>query len=161
MCSLMAKTSTKEKVIIATKFLADDERGIIEQIPAGEGISVLRITSKAGTVRANHYHKKDFHYCYLTKGKIRYVERPAFAKASAGKGGQKLTEYIITPGQVFYTRPMVVHAMEFLEDSEFYAYTPRSGDSKEYENDVVREVLISPEEAAKRAAQIPSPDKGR
>ena len=47
---------------------------------------------------------------------------------------------------------MVIHAMEFLEDSEFYAYTPRSGDQKEYENDVVREVLIDPEEAAQRAA---------
>jgi dTDP-4-dehydrorhamnose 3,5-epimerase-like enzyme len=141
----MAKTSTKEKVIIPTKVLADDERGIIEQIPAGEGISVLRITSKAGTLRANHYHKKDFHYCYLTKGRIRYVER------EVGKPSAKLQEWIIEPGQVFYTRPMVVHAMEFLEDSEFYAYTPRSGEAKEYENDVVREILIDPEEAAKRA----------
>lgn len=141
----MAKTSTKEQVIVPTKVLADDERGVIEQIPAGEGMSVLRITSKAGTVRANHYHKKDFHYCYLIKGKIRYVER------EVGKPEQNLQEWIVEPGQVFYTRPMVVHAMEFLEDSEFYAYTPRSGDSKEYENDVVREILIEPEEAAARA----------
>lgn len=147
MWSLMAKTSTRQQVVIKTKVLADDERGIIEQIPAGDGMSVLRITSKAGTVRANHYHKKDFHYCYLTYGRIRYVER------EVGKPLAKLKEWIIEPGQVFYTRPMVVHAMEFLEDSEFYAYTPRSGDSKEYENDVVREELISPAEAAARARE--------
>lgn len=127
------------------KTLADDERGLIEQLPVGEGMSVLRITSKAGTVRANHYHQKDFHYCYLTRGKIRYVER------APQQPDAPIQEWIIEPGQIFYTRPMVAHAMEFLEDSEFYAFTPRSGDQAEYENDVIREIVIDPADAAKRA----------
>ena len=54
-------------------------------------------------------------------------------------------EYIIEPGQLFYTASMIAHAMQFLEDSVFYALTPRSGDQKDYENDIVRVALVDPE----------------
>ena len=50
----------------------------------------------------------------------------------------EVQEHIIEPGQLFYTVPMVAHAMEFLEDSVFYAFTPRSGDQDDYENDIIR-----------------------
>lgn len=110
-------------------------------------MSVLRITSKKGTVRANHYHKKDYHYCYLVSGRIRYVEREPANQAAP------LHEWIIEPGQIFYTRSLVAHAMEFLEDSEFYAFTPRTGEQAQYEDDVVREVLIDPAAAAARGSR--------
>jgi len=141
-----SQTSTKERVVSAPTVLADDDRGVIEKLDRGGNHSVLRITSKKGTVRANHYHQKDSHVCYLITGKIRYVERPAL-DASAS-----LTEYIIEPGQCFYTAPMLAHAMEFLEDSEFLAISPRSGDQAEYENDIIRVTVIDPAEAAQRAA---------
>lgn len=141
------KTTTAPEVITMPNVVANDDRGVIEQLPVGQGMSVLRITSKQGTVRANHYHQHDFHYCYLTRGKIRYVER------EPNQPTAPLKEWIIEPGQIFYTRPMVAHAMEFLEDSEFYAFTPRSGEQAEYENDVVREVLVEPQAAAQRATQ--------
>jgi len=138
-------------VISKPEVLADDARGLIEQLDnTNEGSSVLRITSKAGTVRANHYHQKDHHVCYLTSGKIRYVERPI---TDAGEVDESvpMKEYIIEPGQLFYTSPMVAHAMEFIEDSDFLAITPRSGSESEYENDVIRVTLIDPDEAAARA----------
>ena len=139
--------ATKVTVVSKPEVLADDERGVIEQLDnATDSSSVLRITSKAGTVRANHYHQKDSHVCYLISGKIRYVERPAADEFAP------LTEYIIEPGQLFYTAPMVAHAMEFIEDSEFLAITPRSGDAAEYENDVIKVRLIDPKEAAARAS---------
>lgn len=125
--------------------IADDERGVIEQLARGEFQSVLRITSKQGTVRANHYHQYDSHLCYLASGKIRYVERPALQEQAP------LAEYIIEPGQVFYTAPMMAHAMEFLEDTVFYCFTPRSARQNEYEEDVVRVILIDPIEAEARA----------
>lgn len=141
-----------QNVISKPEVLADDDRGVIEQLDnTNEGNSVLRITSKAGTVRANHYHQKDHHVCYLISGKIRYVERPVNEDGSVDESAP-LTEYTVTPGQLFYTAPMVAHAMEFVEDSEFLAITPRSGDASEYENDVIRVTLIEPEEAAARAA---------
>lgn len=131
-------TLTQSEVLTQPKILADDDRGVIEQLAKGDFQSVLRITSKQGTVRANHYHQHDSHLCYLSKGKIRYVERPALDDQAP------LQEYIIEPGQLFYTAPMVAHAMHFLEDSEFYCFTPRSGGQSEYENDVIRVVLVDP-----------------
>lgn len=140
-----AATQAAQETILKSENLADDERGIIERLPAGSGMSVLRITSVKGSVRANHYHQYDSHYCYLAKGKIRYVER------KIGDDQAPLAEWIITPGQTFFTPPMIVHAMEFLEDSEFYAFTPRTGAQAEYENDVIRVTLIDPNEAKARA----------
>ncbi len=141
----MKSVQTLKSVIQKPAVLADDNRGVIEKLVGDGSMSVLRITSKKGTVRANHYHQHDSHLCYLAKGKIRYVERPALDHAAP------LKEYMVVPGQLFYTAPMVAHAMEFLADSEFYCFTPRSGNQAEYENDVIRVELISPDEAAKRA----------
>jgi len=140
-----------EKVISNPEVLANDDRGVIEQLDnTNEGNSVLRITSKAGSVRANHYHQKDHHVCYLVSGKIRYVERPVSEDGSVDES-VPLKEYTVEPGQLFYTAPMVAHAMEFVEDSEFLAISPRTGDTTEYENDIIRVTLIDPTEAAARA----------
>lgn len=117
--------------------VASDPRGIIEQLAEGEFKSVLRITSKAGTVRANHYHKQDSHLCYLVRGKIEYVTRDALNDQAP------LERLVIQPGQLFYTPPMVAHAMVFLEDSEFYCFTTSSRRTqKHYEDDVVRVTLV-------------------
>lgn len=140
-----SSTTTRVPVVSQPTLIADDERGRIEQLDLGSGQSVLRITSKKGSVRANHYHQHDSHTCYLISGKIRYVERPALDETAP------LTEYIIEPDQLFHTVPMVAHAMEFLEDSEFLAITPRSGDQAEYENDIIRVTVIDPAAAAARA----------
>ena len=36
----------------------------------------MLIDSKKGTLRANHYHKTDWHYCYVISGSIEYYHRP-------------------------------------------------------------------------------------
>lgn len=134
---------TKQEIIRQPEELADDERGVIERLGEGPWQSVLRITSKKGTVRANHYHKYDSHLCFLERGKMRYVHRLADDERAT------LQEETIKAGQLFYTPPMVAHAMHFLEDSVFYALTPRSGDQGDYENDIVRVTLVDPKEAVK------------
>ena len=134
-------SKVKEEYIVSPETLFSDDRGEIEQMMGAHLQSVLRITSKAGSVRANHYHKQDSHTCYLESGKLRYVTR------SVENEDEPLKEDIITPGQLFYTPPMLVHAMHFLEDSVFYVFTPRSGNSAEYENDIIKVVLVDPKEA--------------
>jgi dTDP-4-dehydrorhamnose 3,5-epimerase-like enzyme len=133
--------TTKADIVSRPILVADDERGIIEQLTDQPFYSVLRITSKAGTVRANHYHKKDSHLCYLVKGKIRYVYR------EAGDESASLEEVIIESGQLFYTPPMIAHAMHFLEDSEFYTFSGLKRDRDSYEDDLIRVTLVSPEDA--------------
>lgn len=135
-----------DEVLKPSETLEDSARGVIEKLAEGEYHSILRITSKKGTVRANHYHKNDSHLCYCTKGKIEYVWRDAQDKNAP------VQRVIIGQGQLFFSPPMVLHAMVFLEDSEFYAFTtsPRHT-QKDYEEDIVRETLVSPKEAQKRA----------
>lgn len=137
--------STQTDIVFSPVLIADDERGQIKKLDRDGDQSVLLITSKKGTIRANHYHQKDSHISYLISGKIRYVERAIDDETGP------LDEYIIEPGQCFYTSPMIAHAMEFMEDSEFIAISPRNGNQAEYENDIVRVTVIDPQAAAKRA----------
>ena len=134
-----------QEIVSKPKIVADDARGIIEQLTDQPFYSVLRITSKKGSVRANHYHQKDSHLCYLVSGKLRYVYRDALDEKAP------LEEIIINPGQLFFTPPMIAHAMHFLEDSEFYTFSGLKREQGAYEEDLIRVVLVSPEEAANAA----------
>lgn len=131
----MNKT-TVEKIVRQPEVVADEDRGIIEKLAEGNFQSVLRITSKAGSVRANHYHKRDSHWCYLVSGKIEYFHRPADQEDAP------LKKLVISPGELFYSPPMVAHAMRFTEDSEFYVFTTEVRGQEHYEEDTVRVKLI-------------------
>ena len=98
--------------------------------------SALLITSKKGTVRSNHYHKKDTHYVYMISGKMRYTVKDMSKKRA------RKQSVILKTGDMVFTPPMMAHAMEFLEDSVFLALTTRKRDQKSYENDVVRLELV-------------------
>ena len=108
-----------------------DDRGAIQMLidfPIG---SASVITSKKGSIRGNHYHKEDDHYCFLASGRIQYHYRTT-------ESGDPPESLIIEPGQMFYSPPMVEHTMRFLEDSVFYVFAKLNRDQESYEADVVR-----------------------
>lgn len=115
-----------------------DERGGIAKV-LDDGVinikSILRITSKKGAIRSNHYHKKDSHYCYLESGALEYYERPV-------EGGE-IKKAVLAKGDMVFTPPLTIHAMKFLEDSVLWAFATRSRGQKEYEQDTIRIALIS------------------
>lgn len=115
-----------------------DVRGAITKIlDNGTAIkSILLITSKAGAVRANHYHKKDSHYSYLLSGKMEYSEKPV-------SGGEVQTA-VLSAGDMVFTPPEMIHAMRFLEDSVFLALATEPRSQEDYEVDTVRIELIKP-----------------
>lgn len=112
-----------------------DDRGSIQILIDHQIGGVQVIASKKGTVRANHYHKEDDHFCYLQSGKIEYYYRPA-------KSQEPPKMITIQPGQMFYTPPLVEHAMKFTEDSVFFVFSTFHRDSASYEADLVRVKLI-------------------
>ena len=65
----------KDKVIIENEEPFVDDRGIIQPIVDVDLKSAVLITSKKGSIRANHYHKTDWHYCTVLEGSIRYYWR--------------------------------------------------------------------------------------
>ncbi|MFH1407538.1 MAG: hypothetical protein ABIG91_00670 [Patescibacteria group bacterium] len=98
--------------------------------------AVLRITSKAGSIRANHYHKKDSHYIYIESGKCEYSEKPA------DKPDAPIETAIMKPGDLVLSKPKMVHAVRFLTDTVFYTFTTEKRQQDSYEKDIVRIDII-------------------
>jgi quercetin dioxygenase-like cupin family protein len=88
-----------------------DERGIIQNIWLGQCGSVTIITSKAGSIRASHWHENDWHSSYIVSGKIKYTESDI--------NGENKKEYEFLAGTSFFSPPNRWHKMEFLEDTVF------------------------------------------
>ena len=82
-----------------------DERGNIQPLVDKLMKSAVLIESK-GSLRANHYHKTDWHYCFVLSGQIEYFYRKT--------GSQEEPEMLIVKeNQMVFTPPLVDHAMKF------------------------------------------------
>lgn len=114
-----------------------DDRGAIQPLVEMMMKSAVLIDSKKGALRANHYHKTDWHYCYVLKGCIEYYHRPT----GSGRPPEKL---LVKKGQMVFTPPMVDHAMKFPEDTVFLTLSRNPRDQTSYEADVVRINLVEP-----------------
>ena len=88
-------------------------------------------------MRANHYHKTDWHYCYVLEGRIEYHHRAHGSDAAPDA-------VIVEKGQLFFTPPMVDHAMVFLEDTTFLTLGRNSRAQEIYEADVERIEVVAP-----------------
>ncbi len=111
------------------KLLHQDNRGSIEGI--AEKADVLRITSTAGSRRANHFHKRFGHWCVVIYGEIEYFERPVGSAEPPTKETYGMAE-------LFYTAPSMEHLMVFPVDTEFYCFSTGARDGESYEEDTVR-----------------------
>ena len=113
-----------------------DVRGKIQPLVDVMMRSAVLIESKAGSLRANHYHKTDWHYCYVLSGTIEYIHRPT--------GSNKEPETIIVDkGEMVFTPPMIDHAMKFPVDTVFLTLSRNPRDQETYEADVVRVDFVS------------------
>lgn len=114
-----------------------DDRGTISKILDDGSTtikSILLITSKKGTVRANHYHKKDSHYCYILSGKVKVLDKPV-------RSG-KVKSVILDKGDMVLTQPMHVHSFRFLKDTVFLTLATKSRSRKDYESDTTRVTMF-------------------
>jgi len=116
-----------------------DERGGIARVVDQDRFpmrAVLRITSKKGTIRANHYHKHDYHYIYIESGGCEYSERPAKDKKA------KIETVKMGPGDIVLSDPGMIHAVKFTKDTVFYAFTTEKREQDKYEKDTVRITIV-------------------
>ena len=125
------KSTSKIKI----ENIFEDKRGVIFNILHKSFGSCLLINSKKKSIRANHYHKKDWHYCYILKGKIEYYSRKVGSK-------RKPKKEIFTKGDLFFTPSLVEHAMYYAENTQFLALARLSRKKTNYEKDTVRIKLI-------------------
>jgi dTDP-4-dehydrorhamnose 3,5-epimerase-like enzyme len=129
-----------------------NENGVIQNILLERFTSLAIIKSVPGAIRANHYHKTDWHYAYVLTGSIWYYWRPV----GSGVKPQRAT---FTAGQMFFTPPNVEHAMFFPEATDFITMAKNIRDTEHHESDVVRVKLIEAKAAAdaERGWQISFP----
>lgn len=112
-----------------------DVRGEIHNIFEGRIEHTALITSKKGTVRANHYHKQDHQYIYLVSG--------AFNSHSLDTRDTSKRQVLqVKPGDIVETPAYIAHAQEFTEDSVFLALTTCQRESGKYEEDTISYQVI-------------------
>lgn len=110
-----------------------DDRGAIQNLLNTPINGTAIITSKAGSVRSNHWHREDFHYLYVMSGSMEYYER------DVGTSGDSNPPIIVTAGQMVFTPPNRVHKTVFLQDTVLLSFSKRNRDHKSHEEDLVRE----------------------
>ena len=137
----MSKDGPNDSVAVNDKMMVElaepfaDARGSIQPLVGGDFKAAQLITSKAGTVRANHYHKDDSHHMYIVSGAFDYYFRPT--------GSTEEPECVrVNAGEMVYTPPMYDHAVKFVEDTSFINFASCDRDQSTYEDDIVRIELI-------------------
>ena len=113
-----------------------DARGAISNILEEPINHVAIITSKAGSVRANHYHPEQIQYVYLISGKY---ESHSKDLRNENSGTEKI---IVEKGSLVITPPMIAHAMKFIEDSVMLNLTTADRDPASYEKHTKKFKLI-------------------
>jgi dTDP-4-dehydrorhamnose 3,5-epimerase-like enzyme len=112
------------------KLTFEDSRGtitdIVEQIDFN-GATI--ISSKAGSIRGNHYHKESVQYIYVLEGKM---------LSRSKKMGEKLTEVVVKKGDLVSHEKYEAHMFEALEDTTFLVLSSGLRTGKDYEKDTFR-----------------------
>ena len=91
-----------------------DSRGKISNHELTEPINLIGlISSKKGTIRANHYHPQQEQKCLFTKGQIIEVFQDLLNPNSP-----KITQ-VVNEGQLSIIKPNVAHTMVFTKDTTF------------------------------------------
>ena len=112
-----------------------NHNGVIQNLLLERFTSAAIITSVAGAVRANHYHKTDWHYSYVLRGAVWYYWRPADSRA-------RPEFQVFGPGTMFFTPPLVEHAMFFPEETAFLTFAKNIRDHEHHESDLIRVKLV-------------------
>lgn len=112
----------------------EDDRGIITNVLQEKCANVAVITSKAGTVRSNHYHKKDSHWIYVLSGSVQYSERNLEAPYA-------ITHTVFSAGERFFTPVMKVHRVTFLEDSVIISMSKEPQTENRHKKDCIPELF--------------------
>ena len=121
-----------------------NDAGCIQNLAMERFTSVALIQSKRGSVRANHWHRTDWHYTYVLSGKVEYFQSSIINQNE--KALYSLAEpehFTFAAGEMFFTAPWVQHAMFFPQDSTILTLANNIRDTDHHEKDVVRKPLIA------------------
>lgn len=141
-CLMPEPLKERQEYIVKSSNPFVDARGRIDNYDMIFPVNMANIiTSKAGSIRANHYHPEQLQQCLLVSG--RYVSvykdlaHPDFPVRSQ----------VICAGDLSVMPPMVAHTMIFIEDSIFLNLVPGNRDHDKFGEHTIPFTLVKPEEA--------------
>ena len=119
-----------------------DDRGKISNYELPESINLIGlISSKKGTIRANHFHPIQEQKCLLTKGQVISVYKDLLNSNSP-----KIT-HVVNEGDLIITKPNTAHAMIFSKDSVFLNLVKGEREHKNYGvTHTIRHVFVNEDE---------------
>ena len=107
--------------------LFEDSRGVISNHELTEPINLIgMISSKKGTIRANHYHPQQEQKCLFTKGQIIEIFQDII-----NPNAPKVTQ-VVNEGQLSIIKPNVAHTMVFTKDTTFLNLVRGERDHENY-----------------------------
>jgi hypothetical protein len=115
-----------------------NKNGGIQNLLLSGFTSVAIIESKMGALRANHYHKTDWHYTYIIEGTVWYYWRGAPDTPTK----KEQNSAIFHKGEVFFTPPRMIHAMFFPCGGRILTLAKNARDHESHEADLVRTEII-------------------
>ena len=119
-----------------------DDRGKISNYELPESINLIGlISSKKGTIRANHFHPIQEQKCLLTKGQVISVYKDLLNSNSP-----KIT-HVVNEGDLIITKPNTAHAMIFSKDSVFLNLVKGEREHKNYGvTHTIRHIFVNEDE---------------
>lgn len=112
-----------------------DQRGNIISIVDNNIQNVSLITCNSGSLRSNHYHKKDFHFMYVLEGEIDYFYKEIKK--------DKINYLKVMKNETIFTPNNEIHATYFPVKTVLIVSSNLPRDQKTYENDTVRVEFIN------------------
>lgn len=94
------------------------------------------LESAPGSIRANHWHKTDWHYTYVISGEVEYCWRPVGSTAAP-------SVKVFRQGTMFFTPPHLEHAMVFRDRATIITFAKNArSEHQTHEDDLVRVPLV-------------------
>ncbi len=109
-----------------------DDRGAIIDVLEAEVHHTGIITFSGDAVRANHYHKKQTQYTYITMGKVELKTK------DAKNPDAPVEKFLLEPGDLATIPPFTIHAYRALEPTSMLCLTTLPRSSELYEEDTFR-----------------------
>ena len=124
-----------KSVVLPFEQSKEDDRGYIKSIINQPSTNTSIIMCNPGSVRANHYHIRDWHYMYVLEGSMDYFFFDNLSKEVCFLSLEK--------DQIVYTPPKEVHATFFSEQTKLIVISYLARDEASYEADTRRVKFIN------------------
>ena len=130
------KMKLSEKSMLINPLTRDNDlRGNIVSIVDDDIKNVSLISCNAGSIRSNHFHKKDYHYMYVLEGEIDYFYK--------NLENEEVGYFKVKKDGIIFTPNMEIHATFFPIETKLIVSSGLPRDQQTYENDTIRVDFIN------------------